>query len=293
MSRTLYVSTNCCADRTPEGIVAAVRKAGWTHLELSAVNASPDAAIALARELRAEGIEVLLHNYFPPPAEPFVLNLASVNMEIRGRSLRHCKEALELSAELGAPFFAAHAGFGVDLPASLLGNPAAQRRFCNERSTEFSQERTWEIFTESVRELVEHGRRCGVRFLVENHVAGAALGADAARVLLLMLDARQLGRLAEDVGAEDFGILLDVGHLKCTAQTLSLSADEYWYAAAPWVRAYHLSDNDGLVDGHRPFDGRAWFVNTLASMPAAPATLEFDRCTTDAVAVAAHAIRDL
>jgi len=59
-------------------------------------------------------IQKILHNYFPPPAVPFVLNLASTCNEIRLRSVQHCIQGLQLSAEIAAPFFSAHAGFCVD-----------------------------------------------------------------------------------------------------------------------------------------------------------------------------------
>jgi sugar phosphate isomerase/epimerase len=293
MSRSLYVSTNCFRDRSPEGILSAAREGGWTHVELSAVRATTTEASALARRLHAEGVRVLLHNYFPPPREPFVLNLASRDLDVRRRSRRHCEEALVLSAELDAPFFAAHAGFVADLPPSLLGDPAAQRRFCQEgKGLGFAKEAS-EIFAESVKGLIDFGRRHGVQFLVENHVAGEDLGADAARSLLLMLDAEEVGALARQVGADDFGLLLDVGHLRCTSRVVGFSEDEFCRAVSPWVRAFHLSDNDGRRDSHQPFGEGAWFLDVVASLPDAAATLEFDRCSAEELSIASRVVRSL
>ena len=38
----------------------------------------------------------LLHNYFPAPKVPFVLNLASENKEIRELSLNHCLKNIHI-----------------------------------------------------------------------------------------------------------------------------------------------------------------------------------------------------
>ncbi len=279
MNRALYVSTNCFPDRSPDGILTAVRQGGWTHVEFSGTRASAGEAISLCRLLRSQGVEVLLHNYFPPPDEPFVLNLASLDPELLRRSRRHCEEAILLSAELGAPFFAAHAGFAADLPPSLLGDAEGLQRFHRESGGLRSKEEANEVFSESVKRLTDFGKRHGVRFLIENHVAGEALGSDAARALLLCLEAEDFVELAKKVGQESFGLLLDVGHLRCTARVLGFSKEEFCNVLSAWICAFHLSDNDGRRDSHLPFDDRSWFLRVVGSHPFAAATLEFDGCS--------------
>jgi sugar phosphate isomerase/epimerase len=279
MNRAVYVSTNCFPDRSPNGILTGVRQGGWTHIEFSGIQASAAEAVSLCRRLRSEGIEVMLHNYFPPADEPFVLNLASLNLEVLKRSRRHCEEAILLSAQLGAPFFAAHAGFVADLPPSLLGDPEGQRRFHQEWKGVWSEKEANEVFAESVKWLTDFGKRHGVRFLIENHVAAEALGSDAARSLLLCLEAEDFVALAKKVGEESFGILLDVGHLRCTSRVLGFSKEQFCRALTSWICAFHLSDNDGRRDSHRPFDDRSWFLKVVGSLPHAAATLEFDGCS--------------
>jgi sugar phosphate isomerase/epimerase len=279
MNRALYVSTNCFQDRSPDGILTATRQGGWTHIEFSGIRASSKEAIRLCHQLRSESIEVMLHNYFPPPDEPFVLNLASLDPKLLRRSRQHCEKAILLSAELGAPFFAAHAGFAADLPPSLLGNPEGLERFHREQKALRSEKEAKEIFAESVKWLTDFGKRHGVRFLIENHVAEERLGYDAARSLLLCLEAEDFGTLAKKVGEESFGILLDVGHLLCTSRVLGFSKEEFCRALSPWICAFHLSDNDGCRDSHQPFDARSWFLELVGSRPHLDATLEFDRCS--------------
>ena len=287
MSRAVYVSTNCFSDRTPAGIRRAVAELTLTHVELSAVQADSSAAVELSRDLHRDGVCVLLHNYFPPPAEPFLLNLASCNGKTLRQSREHCARAIELSAELGSPFFAAHAGFGLELPPSLLGRPEAQREFCRMHADSGAALRAREIFRESVADLVSYGSRCGVAFLIENHVASEGLGAEASTALLLGLSSDHI--LSWSAEIDGFGLLLDMGHLRCTARTMSFELENFCAAVGPIVRAFHLSDNDGRSDEHRPFDRFAWFLDFVATRPGVPATLEFDTSTPGEI-VAARAL---
>jgi sugar phosphate isomerase/epimerase len=92
---------------------------GVTGLELSALDDwQPELLAGTARRY-------LVHNYCPPPATPFVLNLASSDSLVLEQSLSHCRGAIDLSASLGAPVYAAHAGFALDLEPRLLGDPEA------------------------------------------------------------------------------------------------------------------------------------------------------------------------
>lgn len=249
------------------------------QVEFSGMRASAEGAISLCRRLRLEGIDVMLHNYFPPPDDPFVLNLASLDPELLRRSRLHCEEAILLSAELGAPFFAAHAGFAADLPPWLLGNPQELQRFLRVRKGHWRAKEAKEVFEESVKWLMDFGMRHGVRFLIENHAAEEPLGSEAARSLLLCLEAEDFAALAKKVGEESFGILLDVGHLRCTSRALGFSKEEYCRALSSWICAFHLSENDGRRDSHQPFGERPWFLSVVASLPQAVATLELDGCS--------------
>jgi sugar phosphate isomerase/epimerase len=279
MNRTLSVSTNCFPDRSPDRILTAVLQGRWTHVEFSRIRASANDAISLCRRLRSEGIEVMLHNYFPPSDEPFVLNLASLDSELLRRSRLHCEKAILLSGELGSTFYAAHAGFAADLPSFLLGDPEGLQRFCREQKGLRSKKEANEVFAESVKWLTEFGRRHGVQFLIENNVAEEALGSDAARALLLCLEAEDFLALAEKVGKENLGILLDVGHLRCTSQVLGFSREEFCRTLSSWICAFHLSENDGREDSHLPIDAQSWFLDIVGSLPYAFATLEFDGCS--------------
>jgi endonuclease IV len=52
-----------------------------------------------------------VHNYFPPPNKPFVLNLASSNNAINHTTYNHIIRAIDLAKQLGSKFYSFHGGF--------------------------------------------------------------------------------------------------------------------------------------------------------------------------------------
>ena len=93
-------------------------------------------------------------------------------------------------------------------------------------------------------------------------------------LVLLMATAVENLKMIDDVSSRNFGILVDVGHLKVTARTLNFSAVEFLNALEGHIGAFHLSDNDGRVDNHRPFDKGAWFIPHLLKYRGVPLIIE-------------------
>src|SRR5215469_3858259 len=176
-ARDIYVSTTSFQTHDLPEIFALCEANGIGAVELS-VAKSWDLE-ALRQECARR--RLLVHNYFPPPAEPFLLNLASQDATNLQRSLDHCRRAIDLSAELGAPIYAAHGGFGADLGPALLGRPEAQAALPADSLA--SGERILATLVDSSRALCAYGRGCGVRFLIENNVLSPRNGVHGRRLI--------------------------------------------------------------------------------------------------------------
>lgn len=155
----------------------------------------------------------LVHNYFPAPAEPFVLNLASVEKDSLEKSLAHCRRAIELTAELGAPFYAAHAGFATSVSVEHLGRP-----FDDTKTV--PRDTAYKIFRQSVTELLAHADKYGVAFYVENNAVAPFNAPDGRNNMLLLSDPDELVEFYNDINDPNFGYLVDVGHINVSAKTL-------------------------------------------------------------------------
>ena len=73
-------------------------------------------------------------------------NLASLNKDIYERSFNHVKQALELSARIGADKFAVHAGFLIDIPLNEIGQSVSSKQL-------FDEVKAKEQFFEAVKQL--------------------------------------------------------------------------------------------------------------------------------------------
>ena len=261
----VFASTVCFAAPTLEALMDQAAAAGVSCLELSAgmscPTALPELQAALVRQVEASGMRLRLHNYFPPPAEPFVLNLASNDAAVLEASLALCRRALHLCAALGIPYYSVHAGFCVHAAPQDLGRPlhalpripAAQAR---------------DIFVQSVQGLAREAAALGLELALENNVVEASNFLPG-EPLLLGGDPQELLLLLEAIAAPNVRLLLDLGHLHVSARTMGFAMETAVGLLAPHVRVVHVSQNDGLADRHLPLppDG-GWFRRLAHLLPA-------------------------
>jgi sugar phosphate isomerase/epimerase len=254
LSRPIYVST--AALGTANDLwetLSAYRQAGLSAVELGACRPVQEQGGVLARRLEEEKLELILHNYFPPPAEPFVINLASTDRSIRERSIEHASVALELSARLGAPFYSVHAGFvtdptGVGTTSFVLPPPASARE------VELAKER----FVDALQPLLWQAGKLAVVLIVENNVCSPEL-----RGRVLAADTRGTLAVLDASPSPFLGLLVDLGHLNVSATTLGFDRIEFIDALAQHVREFHLHDNDGATDTHSPAAPGSWTLDVL------------------------------
>jgi len=238
---------------TPASAVRELRSAGITHIELSGGLPEP----ALLDRIREEAGDASLqvHNYFPPPAQPFVFNLCDPDPVGRERSLHFACEAIELSSALGASAYAFHAGF--------LGTPGVGDlgRTWNV-DNKLGLDEGMAIFAESVGRVHEHASRFGVELLIENNVltrgTADANGAD----VLLMTDPKGIREVLALL-PPGMHMLLDVAHLRVSASTLGFDPVDALSQLEGLIGGYHLSDNDGLVDSNESVTEDSWFWDHL------------------------------
>jgi sugar phosphate isomerase/epimerase len=252
----VYASTAGIAHyfRTLPELLEALTRQGIDCIELGH---SPSlAGLELPQGLSHFKARFLLHNYFPAPEKPFVLNLASQDAATLHRSRELCVQAIQLSAVLGAPFYSVHCGFLAEFDSASLGRKLAFADLCD-------YERGYATFTESLTLLLARARATGLRLLVEPNVVAPINLIDGRNSLLMMAEPRELARLLADFRDGALGVLLDLGHLKVTAATLGFGIAEFIDTVAPGVGAFHLHDNNGLADQHIPIQPGNWTLDVL------------------------------
>jgi sugar phosphate isomerase/epimerase len=248
---TIFVSTACLLghQRLTERLNLYQRN-GFNDIELGArVSVERD----IISNLKTWDGNFLIHNYFPPPKTSFVLNLASVNEEIRRRSVGLVCTALALSSCLGAPFYSVHAGFVTD-PTAFGGKSFV---FPTPSSTA-ERDRALGRFAETVRECMETAEMLGVDLLIENNLC-----AHEHKKILLLQTPDEFEEFYDICTDGKPGILLDTGHLNVSAHTLEFDRMDFVERLVPHIRALHLHDNDGNEDSHQPALGGSWVIELL------------------------------
>jgi len=192
-----------------------------------------------------------LHNYFPPPSNPFVFNLASQQEEIVEKSMMHAKCSIDLASEKGLNYYSFHAGYLIDPEVSELGQVIKKRTF-NDRDD------SKELFVNRVNQLSLYAAEKKVKLLIENNVLSFKNYQEFNNNPLLMVDSDETFEIMRETD-KNVGLLIDVAHLKVSSNTLGFSAEEYLLNFEKSTCGYHLSDNNGLEDSNSPVTECSWF----------------------------------
>lgn len=254
-----YISTGCFQTKKLDEIVASACKYGF-NLELSSSLLFYPGMLEPIFQSKSE-ICFLVHNYFPPPTVPFVLNLASSDPVVYSRSVNLCFEAISLCAEIGVSYYSVHAGFAMEMNVDMLGKPHLQGHAYSTAKSD--RGKAYQIFVETIRKLAKFAAEKQIRLLVENNVLALENIASDGTFPLLLADVDEIKSFFNDLRRDEVGLLLDVGHAKVSAETLQVNPQCYFDDLEPLIQCLHLSDNDGFRDSNHPFSSTSWFVHNL------------------------------
>lgn len=250
-AQSIFVSTACLPGEQPVGSrISLYQRHGLSAIELGAgvsVNEKSLSQIAVMKG------QFLIHNYFPPPREAFVLNLASGNDDIRQRSIDHISKAIKLSARIGAALYSIHAGFITD-PTSFGTTSFVFPKLASPNEAPSAMDR----FITAMKIVLDYAGRFRVGILVENNVCNRQ-----SRGKLLLQTAKEFLMIFNVLCPSHLGVLLDTGHLNVSAHTLGFDRTTFVDEIAPYVRAIHVHDNNGTVDAHQPIQPGCWVIDVL------------------------------
>lgn len=237
----VYVSTGAFKNKSLKSILQDAGKNHITHIELSAGLNYLDDVEALLKS-HCNDISYLIHNYFPTPKEPFVLNLASEDSYIVGKSMDMCKRAIDMAARYKIPFYSVHSGFAFDSKGKELGNESQLKL------PRISIQTAKENFIKNLAGVCKYAKEKEVKIAIENNVfAGYAKGYDD---LYLGVTEADLMEIINNVPYDNLGILLDLAHAKVSCKSLKTNVIEMINMLKPYILCVHASQNDGIVDSN-------------------------------------------
>lgn len=250
---SIYYSTGGYKNSNVEEVVNNLIDNGILQIELSGTNYVEDNIEKLSKLKKK--VKFQIHNYFPPPKIPFVLNLASLDNEIYSRTIEHIYQALESCDALDANYYSFHAGFLCDIHVNELGKKIKNKKLQDRKESML-------VFIERVLKVANKAKKYGINIMIENNVISKNNLIEFSSNPLLMCEAAECLKVVNDT-PDNIKLLVDVAHLKVSAKTLNFNPEEFLEKCNNITGGYHLSDNNGLADTNEKFDDKSWFWNKI------------------------------
>lgn len=245
----IYISSSCIKKDKIAEIIKFLAENGIKHIELSGGTQYYE---GIEKDLSVQkekyGLTYACHAYFPPPKKPFVVNLASCNDEIYHQSIEHYKQCIKMLEFIDCRVLSVHAGFMVEVGIEEIGKRLSNRIV-------YDEERAYERFCSAYQYLSKQCMDSGIELFLENNVLSSDnYGEFEGHNYMMMTDYCSIMKMKEQL---DFNLLLDLGHLHVSARTLGLDFQEECRNLKKCVSWVHLSDNNGVIDEHRPLEEKS------------------------------------
>lgn len=255
----LYVSSlSSTKDKVYDSVLELV-KLGFGNIELTGGTRYYEEIENDLVSLRQEyGIHYLIHNYFPPPKEDFVLNLASATTDIRDKTVELVVNATRLSEKLESNLYTMHPGFTRDLLPEIDGMffKADDSRSGNNKNT---KEDFYRMMDFLLFKVIREDFRIGIENLFPINTLERYSFVVSPDEIFEFLDYYK--------DRPNIGLLLDLGHLNLASKTLSFdklsTMDEILKKHTNKIFGIHVSENDGTADSHDVSLCGSWQIEYL------------------------------
>lgn len=237
----IYISTSCIKSKYIFESIKILGENNFNNIELSGGTFFYDKIEEDLLRLKAERkLNYLIHNYFPPPEEPFVLNLASLDSNIYNRTLSFYENSIRFSEKLGISFYGIHAGFFMNPSIKQIGKNFSFKKL-------FDVNKSIEQFCNGYNNLSTISKK--VSIYIENNVFSYENYNVFKENPFMLLCYNDYIKLKDKI---NFKFLLDIGHLKISSNILGLNFEKELELLLPESDYLHISDNDSLNDINDP-----------------------------------------
>jgi endonuclease IV len=249
----IFISSTCSKQKKIGKAVLELVKHGFNNIELSGgteyYEGYEDDLLNLKEKYK---INYLLHNYFPPPKEPFVINLASLDNATFEKSLSHLCDAIRLTRLLGGDKFGFHAGFYIDMSINELGKKVSYDINSNRR-------RVYQKFCDGFNLIKKESN--GIALYIENNAYSKVnYELYGLKPPFMLTSPNEYFELKKNI---EFNLLLDLGHLYISSSSFCLNFNSCLDQLSKETDYIHLSNNNGFFDENRGFDSNSKLLNKL------------------------------
>ncbi|MFC1729976.1 sugar phosphate isomerase/epimerase family protein [candidate division KSB1 bacterium] len=258
----IYISS-CCLEKIRDlrKVLEQYWKEGIRNVELSGCHPHmPD----VKEIVDSYKFNYLVHNYFPPPKEAFVFNLASNDKSVLKRSLELAKQAVKLCNKMGAPIYSVHTGYRQDPGLGFKFDVKGPAILYNDAIN---------IFKKSLKEIADFAHDHSVKIGFENQPAKNPHG--DVKEFITFIKAEEFNSIVKEIGPEKIGVVLDIAHLENAATIMKFDIDSFIEDVRENVIELHVCDNDeNSVHTHVPLKESSKSVAVARSFKNMPITIE-------------------
>ena len=250
-----YLSTSCFGVSHLSDAIKQCRKLSGDKIEISAPHYfQPIKEFTnVINDFREDGCSFLLHNYFPCPRTPFVLNIASSKKIQQQRARRLVERALAVCDQIEAPLYGIHAGYLAD------ANEGSDGMFQFEDEMK-SYSEALNNAVRFVNNISPQFEKFGVKFLIEN------LFPTRHRNISLFCTIEQIREFISQV-PKSIGLILDLGHMNISSNILEfdrmLFMEMFLEEFGDRLSEVHISENNGIEDDHLPVRIGSWQLDAI------------------------------
>ena len=253
----IYVSTACLSERNLNQNLKTFKKLNIKNIELTGnILYEKDYKKILNHYKFKYKFNFLIHNYFPIPKKPFMLNLGTENSYLNKKSVDNCLKSIELCNQLKLKKFSVHAPFLVNFETSEAGKKIKERKIS-------SKSKILKIFKKNFN-LLKKYVDYDVKLYVENNVLSKENFLNFNKQNPLMLTSfKDYDDMRQEV---NFTPLLDTGHLKVSCKTLKLDFKQEFNNFSKYTDFIQVSDNNSLLDQNKKIKYGSQIYKLLKSL---------------------------
>lgn len=213
--------------------------------------------------------DIFSHNYFPPARDDIVLNIASLDGDMRDASVRHAREAIAFAARVGARLYTIHPGFLADaLPPSQAPRTDGTFDMVFGENVRGGLDEALANLRRSLEVLMEDAARFGVPLAVETQGSFVDTG-------ISLLERPGDYVTLHDLFDQGLAINFNLAHSGFAAGVYDFDLEDFVADHQKYFAAVELSDNDGRNDLHRPLSRESFVLPWISRLKTSPLILEF------------------
>jgi sugar phosphate isomerase/epimerase len=195
----------------------------------------------------------IVHNYFPVPKKPIIVNISSLDENIRKLSIQHIKKSIIFCNNLNAKLYTFHPGFVKD--PIRISNKKNNYDFVW-KSGNINQNLINKAklhLLNSLDKIIKFSKKYNVNIAIETE------GSYYKNKMLMMQRPEEYDVILSNYSKDDLGINLNIGHLNLSSKFYNFDKFEFINYIIKYIVAIELSHNNGFEDQHLPLKSNAWY----------------------------------